>query len=251
MNLSFILKTDLPNEHDSHAGNKVMYYMTLITLIIGLFLLIDPCKTAAFQVNKNSVVLDKVSELKISTGDLIGKEKIYIGGMSGDSTTQQDSVGHTAEIRLREIHSGKSAFTLNKGSRKIGVKVIPLVEVRDQNGAWRPSVGRWDYNLGETRTYISAIHVRMGGDLDFAYQSTGMKVGEKENVLHYGLTGNPHAISLSRKRLKAMFPPEKFSDKKKPILNYQPSPNIILVHLKLTSDGLILKPIFDYQVVSN
>ena len=229
----------------------MMKYMTLITLILGMYLLIEPCKTAAFQVNKKSVVLDKVSELKDSTGGLIAKEKIYIGGMSEDSTLQQDSLGHTGKIRLREIHPGKSAFTLHKGAGKMEVKVIPLVEVRDQNGSWRPVYGRWDYTNGETSNYISAIHVRMGGDLGFAYQSTGMKVGEKENVLHYGLTGNPHAISLSRKRLKAMFPTETFSNKKKTILNYQPSPDTLLFHIKFTSDGLSIKPILDYQVVTN
>jgi len=91
--------------------------------------------------------------------------------------------------------------------------------------------------------------VKMGGDLDIVYQSTEMKIGEQEHVMHYGLSGNPHAVILSKKRLKEAFASEKFTAKTKPILSYQPRDDMILVQMKLTSEGLMFKPILDCQVV--
>jgi hypothetical protein len=113
---------------------------------------------------------------------------------------------------------------------------------------WSPALGKWDFKFGETNNYKSAIHVKMGGDLDIAYQSTGMKIGEQDNVMHYGLSGNPHAVILSKKRLKKAFASQGSPAKTKPILSYQPRDDMILVQMELTSEGIIFHPILDYQV---
>ena len=89
----------------------------------------------------------------------------------------------------------------------------------------------------------------MGGDLDIAYQSAGMKIGEQANVTHYGLSGNPHVVILSKKRLKKAFPPGEFTFETTLILSYQPLDDMILVQMEITSEGLRFKPILDYQVV--
>ena len=114
---------------------------------------------------------------------------------------------------------------------------------------WGPALGKWDFKFGETNNYKSAIHVKMGGDLDVAYQSTGMKIGEQAHVMHYGLSGNPHAVILSKKRLKKAFASQESPAKIKPILTYQPRDDMILALMEVTSKGLMFKPILDYQVV--
>ena len=75
-----------------------------------------------------------------------------------------------------------------------------------------------------------------------------MSLGDKENVVHYGVSGNPHAISLSRKRLKEAFIFKKPPLTLKPILHYQPSDDVTLIQMQLTLDGLLFQPVFDYRV---
>ena len=109
------------------------------------------------------------------------------------------------------------------------VTVIPMVARKSQISMWRHALGTWDFKYGETNNYQSAIYVQMGGDLDIAYQGTGMKIGEQEHVLHYGFSGNPRAVSLSKKRVKKAFALKNSSSRISPDFNYQPPHGIIIV----------------------
>lgn len=115
------------------------------------------------------------------------------------------------------------------------------------HGLWRPVSGTWHFKSGDTNTYESVIHVQMGGNLDIAYQRTEMKIREKEHVVHYGLSGNPHAVGWSRKQLKKVFHEQEFSSFTQPVFSYQSPKDVILVQMEFTPDGLIFHPIFDYQ----
>jgi len=219
---------------------------SVILSILSIFLLIVPSGIQADQISKNSVILKDVKEVKTAEGVVVAKESIYAGGISGNNFAD-DSTGQGGAVTLRELRAPKGVFTLS-GGLKIEVQVIPRVARKSKNGVWGPALGKWDFKFGETNNYKSGIHVKMGGDLDIAYQSTGMKIGEQEHVMHYGLSGNPHAVILSKKRLKKAFPPEEYPAKTKPILSYQPPNETILVQLEVTSEGIIFRPIFDYQV---
>ena len=211
------------------------------------FLLIVPSGIQADQISKNSVILKEVKEVKTAEGVVVAKESIYAGGISGNNFAN-DSNGQGGEVTLRELRATNGVFTLS-GGIKIEVQVIPTVDRKSQNGVWGSALGKWDFKFGETNNYKSAIHVKMGGDLDIAYQSTKMKIGEQDNVLHYGLSGNPHAVILSKKRFKTAFASTESPAQIKPILSYQPPNDVILVQMEVTSEGLMFKPILDYQVV--
>lgn len=227
-----------------------MKNMIMALTFLHMFLLTTPNKTPADQVNKNSVILKEVRELKNTTGVLIAEEWVYGGGIAGYQSTQTpDNKVHGAT--LREFRSPKGSFDFSKGKTTITVKTIPVVGEVNHKGMWDPAIGRWEFQSRESNSYESVIHVEKGGDLDIAYQSTEMKIGKQKDVLHYGLNGNPHAISLSRKRLKNAFTSEISSSQIKPILNYQPPDDIILVQMELTPEGLLFQPIFDYQVIKH
>lgn len=221
----------------------------VVLTFLHMFILTTPSGTPADQVSKNSVILKEVRQLQDLKGLLIAQESIYGGGISG-LRSNQDTRGEGNGIALRELRPPQGAFTFTKDVTTISVKVLPLVGRRDHNDVWSPATGKWDFKNRETNSYESVIQVKKGGDLDIVYQSTGMSVGNQENVVHYGLSGNPHAISLSRKRLKNAFASQISSDNK-PILNYQPPDDVILVRLELTSKGFLFQPIFDYQVVKH
>jgi len=224
-----------------------MKKIILFLMVLPVFLLTAPSRISAEQISKNSVILKEVKEVKTAEGVVVAKESIYAGGISGNSFAN-DSNGQGGEVTLRELRATYGVFTLS-GGLKIEVQVIPTVARKSQNGVWGPSLGKWDFKFGETNNYKSAIHVKMGGDLDIAYQSTGMKTGEQDHVLHYGLSGNPHAVFLSKKRLKKAFASQESPAKIKPILSYQPGDDVILVQMKLNSEGLMFNPILYYQVV--
>jgi len=229
-------------------GNGLMKFIMVVFSVLSIFILTTPSRTPAYQVNKTSVILKEVRELKTVKGVLFAKESIYTGGIGGKISSHnpdcQDSGG-----TLKELRSPKSAFTVSKGAATIEAEVIPLVVEKSQKCMWQPALGHWDFSFGETNNYESVIHVQMGGDLDIAYQSSKMKKGEQEHVLHYGLSGNPHAISLSRKRLQKAFASQTSSSNIKTVLNYQVPNDIIIVQIEVTPEGLIFQPIFDYQVV--
>jgi len=218
----------------------------LFLMVLPVFLLTAPSRIPAEQISKNSVILKEVKEVKTPEGLFVAKESIYAGGISGNNFAD-DSNSQGGAVTLRELRAPMGAFTLS-GGLKIEVQVIPTVARKSKNGVWGPALGTWDFKFGETNNYQSAIHVEMGGDLDIAYQSSEMKIGEQANVMHYGLTGNPHAVSLSKKRIKKAFPPQKSPAKIKPILTYQPRDDMILVQMELTAKGFRFKPILDYQV---
>lgn len=218
----------------------------LLLTFLHCWLLVTPSHTPADQVNKNSVILKEVRGVKDSQGALIAKESIYGGGISGnqsDSTSESDRSG----VALRELRAPTGTFTFRKGETSLTATVIPLV-ARNHHGMWIPAKGKWEFQDGETNSYESVIHVKMGGDLDIVYQSTEMLTNNKEHVLHYGLSGNPHAVSLSRTRLNTVFPSQNSSSTSKPILQYQPADDIILVQMEFTPEGFLIQPIFDYQV---
>jgi hypothetical protein len=219
---------------------------TVLLAVFSLFLLTSPSSTPAEPLSKNSVILKEIREVKTAEGVVVAKESIYAGGISGNSFAD-DSKGQRGAVTLRELRATNGVLTLGRGL-KIEVKVIPTVARKSPDGMWRPALGTWDFKYGATNNYKSGIHVKMGGDLDVAYQSTGMKIGNQDNVLHYGLSGNPHAVILSKKRLKKAFASEKFIAKTKPILSYQPGDDVILVQMELTSEGFMFNPILDYQV---
>ena len=218
-----------------------MKKIILILLVLPIFLCIAPNYVPAEPISKNSVLLKEIRELKTPDGVLFAKESIYAGGISGNRLAH-DSNGQGDELMLRELRAPHGVFTLS-GGEIIDVKVIPTVARKSQSGVWSPALGKWEFKFGETNNYKSAIHVKKAGDLDIAYQSTGMRVGEEENVMHFGLSGNPHAVTLSKKRLKKVFGSEEFTAKKKPNLFYQPPNETILVQLEVTAEGLIFRPI--------
>ena len=220
---------------------------SVILPILSIFLLIVPSGIQADQISKNSVILKEVKEVKTAEGVVFAEESTYAGGISGNRPAQNLS-GQVGVVTLRELRPTNDVFTLS-GGLTVEVKVIPAVARKSQSGTWRPALGTWDFKYGETNNYQSAIHVQMGGDLDIAFQSTEMKIGEQDNVIHYGLSGNPHAVILSKRRLKNAFASQESSTKIKPVLTYQPPNDVILVQMKVTSEGLIFHPIFDYQVV--
>ncbi len=221
-------------------------------IIVGLtvlasFFLMAPSSTPADQVSKNSVILKEVSELTSVSGVPVAQELIYAGGISGNRSTQVSS-GEVGRVTLRELRALKGTFSFSRGGTMITVKVLPMVATKNHHGVWKPAAGRWDFKTRETNSYKSVIHVKKGGDLDIVYQSTGLSVGNQDTVMHYGLSGNPHAISLSRKRLKTAFASPQSPSNLKPILNYRPADDIILVQMELTPEGLLFKPIFDYRI---
>jgi len=206
-----------------------------------------PSRAPAYQVNKRSVILKEVSELKTPEGVSFAKEAIYAGGIGGnDFSPNPDCQEHG--VTLREFRSPESTFTFSRGGVTIEAAIIPMVVQKNQKCVWRPALGKWDFTFDESNNYQSVIHVQMGGDLDIAYQSTGLKIGEREHVMHYGLSGNPHAVILSRKRLINAFAHQNSSSSITPVLNYQPPNDVILVQIEITPEGLAFEPIFDYQV---
>ena len=224
-----------------------MKKIILFLMVLPVFLLTAPSRIPAEQISKNSVILKDVKEVKTAEGVVVAKESIYAGGISGNNFAD-DSTGQGGAVTLRELRAPKGVFTLS-GGLKIEVQVIPRVARKSKNGVWGPALGKWDFKFGETNNYKSGIHVKMGGDLDIAYQSTGMKIGEQEHVMHYGLSGNPHAVILSKKRLKKAFASQESPAKMQPILSYQPPNDVILVQMELTSEGLMFNPILNYQVL--
>jgi hypothetical protein len=231
---------------DDASGNGLMKHLIVILTVLQIFLLTLPSRAAAYQVNKRSVILKEVKELKTPKGVLFAKEAIYVGGIGGnDFSPNPDCQEHG--VTLRELRSPESTFTFSGGGVTIEATIIPMVAQKSQKCVWHPVPGKWDFKFDETNNYQSVIHVQMGGDLDIAYQSTGLKIGEREHVMHYGLSGNPHAIILSRKRLKNAFASPN-SSSITPVLNYQPPNDIILVRIEVTPEGLLFEPIFDYQV---
>ena len=223
-----------------------MKKIIVFLMVLPIFLLTAPGRIPAEQISKNSVILKEVKEVKTKEGVVVAKESIYTGGISGNNFSN-DSNDQGGEVTLRELRATNGVFTLS-WALKIEVQVIPTMARKSKNEVWGPALGKWDFKFGETNNYKSAIHVKMGGDLDIAYQSTKMKIGEQDNVLHYGLSGNPHAVILSKRRLKKAFASQESPAKTKPILSYQPGDDVILVQMELTSEGLIFNPILDYQV---
>ncbi len=220
---------------------------SVILPIFSIFLLIFPSGIQADQISKNSVILKEIRDVKTAEGVVFAKESIYAGGISGNSFAN-DSNGQARAVTLRELRAPNGVFTFS-GGVKIEVKVIPTVAMKNQNGLWGPALGHWDFKYSEINNYKSVMHVQMGGDLDIAYQSTEMKIGEQDHVMHYGLSGNPHAVILSKKRLKKAFASQELPAKIKPILTYQPPDDMILVQMEVTSESLMFKPILNYQVV--
>lgn len=208
-------------------------------------LLTAPGLTPADQVSKDAVILKEIRVIQNKTGVPFAKESVYGGGIGNIESSQGTRGGNAT---LRELRPLNGSFTFAQGKTTITVKVVPLVAERDAKDAWSPALGRWDFNHDGATGYESAIHVKMGGDLDIAYQSTKMRLPGKYHVLHYGLSGNPHAISLSRKRLKQAFA-SPTSSAPKPILEYEPAKDMILVQMEFTPEGFRFQPIFDYEVV--
>ena len=225
---------------------RLMKKKSVILPILSIFFFFFPSGIQAEQISKNSVILKEVKEVKTAEGVVFAEELIYAGGISGNNFAD-DSNSQGSAVTLRELRPTNGVLTLG-GGLKIEIKVFPTVARKSLDGMWRPALGTWDFKYGETNNYKSAIHVKMGGDLDVAYQSTGMKIGEEDHVLHYGISGNPHAVILSKKRLKKAFASQESPAKIKPILTYQPEDEVILVQMELTPEGLMFNPILDHQV---
>jgi len=215
--------------------------------VLTMFTLIAPERVLADRVNKNAVILKEVRQLKTGGGLQTVEESIYGGGISG-TRIPRDSNGEVDGALLRELRIPEGTFTFAQGMTTITVMVIPMVAVHLVGGHWIPAPGRWEFQDRESNSYESVIHVKKGGDLDIVYQSTEMRIGSRDHVLHYGLSGNPHAISLSRKRLKTAFGAEDSDPGLKPVLKYQPANDIILVRIEFTPEGLLFQPIFDYRL---
>ncbi|MDT7042532.1 hypothetical protein [Candidatus Nitronereus thalassa] len=220
----------------------------VFVIFLHCWLLVTPSHLPADQVHKSSVILKEVRDINNAEGILIAKESIYGGGIS------QNPSAHTPRdqnhgVVLREFRSPTERFTVKSGETTITSQVIPLVTENNQPGLWNPANGEWVFKNSETNSYESVIHVKKGGDLDIVYQSTGMRRGGERHVLHYGLNGNPHAVSLSRTRLKKAFASQPSPSNTTPVLNYQPADDIILVEMAFTQDGFVFQPIFDYQVI--
>lgn len=212
--------------------------------VLFILCLITPGSIAAVEVDRNAVILKEVRVLKDSKGRPIANELIYVGGIGSQSA----SLAHARPFAtLREIHPLAGKITLSEGKVVITVRKLPIVMGGDGDSA-SPAAGRWDFFVGDRSSYADAVHVTMGGDLDILYQSTGMRKGDHDSVLHYGLGGNPHAVSLSRKRLEQAFASQAASQPK-PTLDYEPASDVILVHIQLTREGLLFQPLFDYDVV--
>ena len=216
-------------------------------LAFEFFWMIEVSPTLPALVDKNSVILHEVNQLENFDGHVYAEESIYLGGIgySGNVPAQTHPSG---KVVLRELRSTQGSFHLKKESARIEVKIIPMVGTRDDKGAWKVAAGRWEFQSGENPGYENVIHVHKGGDLNIAYQSTGLRLGEKGNVLHYGLSGNPHAISLSRKRFQEANDSHDSPFSVRPILTYQPPQDMILVILESTKEGPLFKPIVNYQV---
>ena len=223
-----------------------MKNITLLLAILTIFLLNAPSRVPAEPLSKNSVILKEIGEVKTAEDVVFAEELIYAGGISGNRPAL-DLNGQVGAVMLRELLPINTVSNFSEGL-EIEVKVIPTVARKSPSDVWHAALGKWDFKTEEINNYKSGIHVKMSGDLDIAYQSTGMKIGNQDNVLHYGLSGNPHAVILSKKRLKKAFASEKFTAKTKPILSYQPGDDVILVRMELTSEGFMFNPILDYQV---
>ena len=202
----------------------------------------------AKPVSKNSVILDTVRDLTTAQGSVYAKESIYVGGIAADHSFQPGPGSQESGMALRELYSPDGVFTVTKGGSTVELQVVPMVVESDHNDRFRPALGHWEFTFEKTNNYESVIHVQMAGDLDIAYQSSQMKIGEQEHVLHYGLSGNPHAISLSRKRLKKAFASQTSFSNIKPVLNYQVPNDIIIVLMEVTPEGFVFEPLFDYQM---
>ncbi|WNM60239.1 hypothetical protein [Candidatus Nitrospira neomarina] len=202
----------------------------------------------AKPVNKNSVILDTVRDLTTAQGSIYAGESIYLGGITADQSIKPGPGSQEGGMALRELYSPDGVFTVTKGGLTVELQVVPMVVESDQHDRFRPALGHWEFTFEKTNNYESVIHVQRGGDLDIAYQSSQMKIGEQEHVLHYGLSGNPHAISLARKRLKKAFASKTSFSNIKPVLNYQVPNDIIIVLIEVTPEGLVFEPIFDYQM---
>lgn len=222
--------------------NSILFLTFLNCWVLGV-----PVQVPADQVSKHAVILKDVRDLKDANGVLIAQESIFGGGLSND-TSQRHPNARAHGVTLTELRSPHGGFESSMGQLGVTVKTIPLVVAKNPSGVWYPALGRWDFKTDNDNSYESVVHVQKGGDLDIVFQSTGMRIGNQRNVVHYGLSGNPHAISLSRKRLKAAITLPKPSTGERPILNYQPPDDVILVQMNLSPKGLLIQPIFDYQV---
>jgi hypothetical protein len=166
-------------------------------------------------------------------GALFAEQSIYAGGI-GKKTFSSIPECQDRGVALTELRLPESTFIFKREDTTIPAKVIPMVAETYSHGLWRPASGTWYFKSGDTNNYESMIHVQMSGDLDIAYQSTEVKIGERDHVVHYGLTGNPHAVSLSRKQLKKVFFEREFSSFTQPVLTYQPPKDVILVQMQFT-----------------
>ncbi len=213
--------------------------------MLQMLLLAAASATAAEQVDRNSVILKEVRVLKNARGTPVAKELVYAGGIGGNLASSPNARPLSA---LREIQPLTGKFTLTEDGLVIVVRKIPIVVESIGDRVSEPAAGRWEFSIGDARSYADAVHVSTGGDLDIIYQSTGMRQGDQDSVLHYGLGGNPHAVSLSRQRLEQAFA-SRTASRPKPTLDYEPADDVILVQIQLTPEGLLFQPIFDYEVV--
>ena len=202
----------------------------------------------AKPVSKTSVILDTVRDLTTTQGTVYARESIYVGGITAGESSKPGPVSQQSGMALRELYPPNGVFTVTMGGSTVELQVVPMVVESDRKDRFRPALGHWEFTFEKTKNYESVIHVQMGGNLDIAYQSTQMKIGKQKHVLHYGLSGNPHAISLSKKRLKKAFASKTSFSTIKPVLNYQVPNDIIIVLIEVQPEGLIFEPVFDYQM---
>ncbi len=228
--------------------NKLIKFCILIFLVLQIYSFTEARSTLANQVSKNSVILDTVGNVTNDQGDVYANESIYVGGMAGHPSGDKDQRGFGDDYSLRELRSINGGFTVTQGEATVEIQVIPAVVQPQQNGLWRAALGTWEFKYDGTNNYKSVIHVQTAGYLDIAYQSTEMKMGEQDSIVHYGLSGNPHAVSLSKRRLKEAYFSKKSSTPLTPVLSYQPPNDIIIVQMGITPEGLYFRPIFDYTM---
>lgn len=220
----------------------------LKSFLVHILFLTIPMTTLAEEVDKRAVILKEVRELTDDEGHLVVREKLYAGGISGQQSHSRSSEVVQGGVMLRELQAPKGSFTINQNGLTIIVHTLPIVSQQDSQGKRIPAIGRWDFETREVKGYKNAIHVKRGGDLDIVFQSTGMHVGDHKQVVHYGLGGNPHAISLSRKRLKEAYASQPGLPESQPIINQPPPEDILLVQMEFTPEGLLFQPILDHPV---
>lgn len=227
-----------------------VFLIPFIAILFLIFLL--PGSLTASHINLKSVILHRVGDVR-SDDSGVGMAGEYLdkGGINNSNYSGLVSSEIASEVFLRELRPLGKAFIMERGEFSLEVLVLPMVAVVDRRGHWQPVSGTWEFKDEETKRYQVAIPVQMGGDLDIAYQSTELKMGHEVQVLHYGLTGNPHALSLAKRRLRTAFPIQESLQKAKPVLSYVSPANIIIVVMELTAKGLKFQPIFDYHILQH